>query len=75
MVSYCTVQVKYFVLVISTFSSFPESFSESVLQSCYLTDEVGDGIRESLLWTVVRCGLYSKDELVFKGVWHLVTCK
>ncbi len=63
----------------SSFSSSLFEFCESVLELCLqrgdLTDEVSDGIREGLLWTVVRSRLDTQDKLVFQRVGHFVTSK
>lgn len=48
---------------------------KSLLQQGQLTDEVSDGISESLLRTIVWCGLNTDHNLVLQGMRDLIASK
>lgn len=67
--------LSFFQLLLNSFLLVLDGHPESLLQEGELTDEVCDGIGESLLGAVVWGGLHTNDDLVLQGVRDFVAGK
>ena len=52
-----------------------KKYLKPLLEQRYFRDEIGDGVSEGFLWTVIWSGLDAQDYLMLQWMWMFVSRK